>query len=228
MKKTLASLLIAGTLALGSAKAGSVLWTDDFSSGSLDPTRWTQSTFNNRGLPQEVGVSDEVYHVGVTSQGDREVVLSPNYSFQSGDRMAFDLIYSAGSGNNLMNTLINGSYPTEVKPQTTPNPGSGTIGYWNGAPDTGSELGTYHLEYLFFDDSIQQTTTRPNGTSIQHTLYSANSTDRTLGINIHTGHDGLINMNLDNFVLETVPEPSTIGLGLAGLITLGLRRKKIL
>jgi hypothetical protein len=226
MKKTLA-LLVAGTLALGSARAGSVLWTDDFSSGSLNPARWTQTTFNGRALPQEVGVSDGAYRVGVTSAGDREVVLSPNYSFQAGDKLMLDLIYVSGTGNNLMNTLVNDSYPTKVEPQTTPNPGSGTIGYWNGAPDTGSEFGTYHLEYLFFNDRVQQTTTRPDGTTIQHTLYSANSIDRTLGINIHTGHDGLTNMNIDNVTLETIPEPGALGLGIAGLLALGLKRKKI-
>jgi hypothetical protein len=60
-----------------------------------------------------------------------------------------------------------------------------------------------------------------------HTLLNRTEYPYTLGLNIHTGHNGLMDFEVDNVRVTQVPEPAT--LGIAGLATLvigaGLKRK---
>ena len=207
MKKTLAGLLIAGTLALGSAKAGLY---DNFSGESLDTNRWTESAFNGRTYPNSKGVdtTNSTYHIiqDTIDTDGREVVLTPQTSFQPGDKFQYDIKYNSGKGNNLYQVLVNGNYP-ETVPQTTPNPGSSTIGFWNGVPDTGNSPGVYHIKQEFFSNHISVTTTRPNGTQIQHSFVNV-SAPYSIGLNIHTGDDGLMNFEVDNAYTNGLPAPA--------------------
>lgn len=141
---------------------------------------------------------------------DTETILTPKIPFTNGTTLSYNLNYYSGSGNHLAQILINDSYPPAVIPSTTPLPGSGTIGYWNGIPDVGMQNGIYHIKQEFFTDHLNQTITRPNGTIIKHTYPSINEPYK-FGINIHTGHNGLLNFSLDNFQLcheiQDNPEP---------------------
>jgi len=199
-------------LCLSNEANGVMILYDDFSSGALDSSKWTESLFNGPPFPEFHAVSSEAYNVYQTSVGDTTIILSPNRQFASGDVFQFDLTYNSGSGNNSVNFLLNNAYIPNVDPQTTPLPGSGTIGYWNGLPDTGNALGTYTIKESFFSDRVEQTITRPDSTTISH-VYSGASYPYTFGINPHTGDNGTMNFSIDNAYLGNVPEPSALALG---------------
>ena len=218
-------------LALGEkANAQLVVFQDNFSSGSLDTTKWTESQFQGNPYPNTNAIDNArgTYRVIQNTVGDREVVLTPKHNFVVGDTISYSITYNSGSGNNLYQILLNGNYPMgEIFPNPTPNPGSGTIGYWNGIPDTGNQYGAYTITLSFFSDYIKQQTITPSGTTFVHTLLNRTEYPYTLGLNIHTGHNGLMDFEVDNVRVTQVPEPAT--LGIAGLATLvigaGLKRK---
>ena len=176
---------------------------DDFSSGILDVSKWSESKFNAPIYTEihSVDSQKKVYVVKHSSTGDRGIVLTPSRQFSSGQSLSYDVNYISGSGNNLYQIHINGNYPPSIIPSTTPNPGSGTIGYWNGVPDVGNVFGIYKVKLEFFDNHINQTIVRPDSTIIKHTYPGVNA-PHTIGLNIHTGHNGILNFELDNFYLN--------------------------
>lgn len=219
-------LTLAGLLLLPHQARTNFIMYDDFSSGILDVTKWSESQFQGHPFVDEhfVNGSSQTYIARVNSVGDKEVLLTPTREFVSGESLLYDLIYNSGSGNHLSQVLIDGNYPPETIPQITPNPGSGTIGFWNGIPDVGNTLGTYQIRQDFHPDRIEQTVIRPDGSSISHS-YKSVIEPYTFSINLHTGGNGLMNYEIDNVRIGTIPEPTTIGLGsLIILLGLGLKR----
>lgn len=229
MRKSLIALIAATIFGIvPSAKADLVLY-DNFSSTALNNTKWTESTWHGRPFTDQHAINplEQRYQLIQDNRGDAETILTPTRQFVAGDTLQFDIYYNSGEGNNLTQILINGNYPPIVDPQTTPLPGSGTIGFWNGIPDVGNEFGKYTIKQEFFSDRILMTTVRPNGTSIQHTL-SGISGPYSIGINTHTGHNGTLHFDIDNVYVNSVPEPATLalfGLGAIGAATV-LRKKK--
>src|SRR3989344_4010775 len=76
--------------------------------------------------------------------------------------------------------------------------GCGPIGYWNGVPDLGAQIGTYRINFDFFQNQVRMTAIRPDNITIINT-FTGNSAPYTLDINTHTGHNGLMHFDYDNF-----------------------------
>jgi hypothetical protein len=223
LKTAIASGLAA--ICLSQEARGVMILYDDFSSGSLNTGKWTESLFNGPPFPEIHAVNSGKYEIIQSTAGDHTIILSPNRQFSAGDVFQFDLTYNLGSGNNSVNFLLNNEYIPIVNPNPTPGPGSGTIGYWNGIPDAGNAFGTYNVKESFFSDRVEQTITRPDSTTLSHT-FSGASHPYTFGINPHTGDNGTMSFSVDNaYINGSVPEPSaTLLLGIGATGVAGSRR----
>lgn len=182
---------------------------DDFSSGVLDSTKWTESQYNNREFTEQhfVDNSSGRYHVIQSTPTDRETNLTIKYQFQPGDTLDYQAFYYGGSGNNASQILIDNKYIPFCDPNPTPSPGSGCISYWNGLSDVGNQIGLYQIHQDFFSNSIVQTLIRPDGTEFIHT-FSGFIPPHDYTINTHTGHDGTLDFEYDNFYINGIPEPN--------------------
>ncbi len=173
---------------------------DDFSSGALNTQKWTESIFNAPVHADEhlVNPQEQAYHVKQNTEGDTGTVLTPTRQFKAGESLRYQITYHGGSGNNMYQPLINGNYPPALNGTCNfPTAGCGPIGYWNALPDVGNQTGTYKISYKFFSNHILMTTIRPDGTSISHDYISVTS-PYSIGLNIHTGHNGLLHFDVDN------------------------------
>ncbi len=223
LKQKLAVPLIVSSLTT-SALAQSTLY-DDFSSGTLNTLLWQESS--QAPYPDFHGIDQvrQTYRVIQNTMGDRGVVLTPTSTFNAGDIFEYDVIYNAGTGNHLFQLFHNGGYNGSVNPNPTPISGSIGIGYWNQTPDASNGLGTYHFEHDFLENGqILETVTRPDHSIRQYTISNL-SEPYTLGLNVHTGHNGLMDFEIDNVYISQIPSPAPIGLlGLAGIAV--SRRKR--
>ena len=188
---------------------------DDFSSGSLDITKWNE--YNGFQVPiftdeHFVNITEEVYHIQQFITMDTETNLEPTRQFFSGDIFSYQVLYKGGSGNHFSQPLINGNYPpTQVEPCVAPG-GCGPIGYMNGVPDLEAQIGTYNITYEFSSNQVKMNSTRPDGVSIINT-FTGNSEPFTFAINTHTGNNGLMYFDYDNFNiyrLNSVPNLTLI------------------
>lgn len=208
----LRNLMLTGLAALvigaGSSKAQEVY--DDFSSGSLNTGKWTESGFFEEHL-----VRGGVYHTHQINPGNAEFTLKINRQFLAGETLEHDVNYVSGEGNQQFQYLFNestwaGGYTWEGV-CSTPSPGCNGIGYWNGETDVGIQKGVYHRKLDFLEDRIIVTTTRPNGTQIVHTAISDGTPflpPYTVRLIPHTGYDGVTNFDFDNFIISQNPVPS--------------------
>lgn len=231
MKITAVYLLFIFALMISSVSATQVCEVyDDFSSGSLNLSKWTESTFHGDPFTDEhfVNSSEGSYHVKQNVAGDAETNLQPNILFNSGDSFSYEAIYHGGSGNHQSQPLINENYPpTQLETCLFLTAGCGPIGYWNDYPDLGAQIGTYKIKFEFSSNEVKMTAIRPDNITVINT-FTGNSEPYTLEINTHTGHNGLMHFDFDNFEFcheeETpiVPEFSTIVLTFTILGTLGI------
>ncbi|MDO8460083.1 MAG: hypothetical protein Q7S74_03170 [Nanoarchaeota archaeon] len=177
---------------------------DDFSSGFLDSTKWIESTFHGDPFTDEhfVNISEEAYHIEQNIEGDRETNLEPTRLFNAGDSFYYEVVYKGGSGNHQSQPLINGNYPpSQIESCNYPIAGCGAIGYMNDFPDLGAQIGTYRINFEFFHNQVKMTTIRPDNVNIINT-FTGNSEPYKLTINTHTGHNGLMHFDLDNFYIN--------------------------
>lgn len=176
---------------------------DDFSSGQLNPAKWAESTWHGQPFTDEHFVSHlgSEYHVQQNVERDAETNLAPRRQFFAGESFSYEVTYRGGSGNHQSQPLINGNYPpSQIEPCDFRTAGCGAIGYWNAFPDLGAHKGTYRITYEFFPTQVKMTAIRPDGVVIVNTL-TGNSEPYTLTINTHTGHNGRMHFDYDNFTL---------------------------
>jgi len=173
---------------------------DDFSTGNLNLTKWEESTgFQVNAFTDEhfVNTSQEVYHIQQNTPGDRETNLRPKREFVANESFSYEVTYSGGIGNHFSQPLINGNYPqSQIEPCTAPG-GCGAIGFFNGLPDLGAQIGTYLIIFEFSSNQVKMTSVRPDNVSIVNT-FTGNSAPYNLTINTHTGHNGLMHFDYDN------------------------------
>jgi len=173
---------------------------DDFSSGPLNTNKWIELQFHNDPFTDEhfVNTTEGVYHIAQISVGDAETNLRPIINFTAGHSFSYEVIYKGGSGNHFSQPLINGNYPSTQTNPCLASGGCGPIGYWNGVPDLGAQIGTYRINFDFFQNQVRMTAIRPDNITIINT-FTGNSAPYTLDINTHTGHNGLMHFDYDNF-----------------------------
>lgn len=189
---------------------------DDFSNGSLNPDKWTESTLTT--YLDEHFISSEdggVYHTAQLNPGNADVVFTPTREFNPGEILEHTVNYVSGEGNQQFQYMFNdatwsGGY-TWLEDCTTPSPGCNGIGHWNGDTDVGAQLGVYNRRLEFLEDRIFITTTRPDGTQINHTAIDDGSGNLvppyTVHLIPHTGHNGITHFDFDNFEICVEEEP---------------------
>lgn len=101
---------------------------DDFSSGSLDLNKWNvKQDYQGQPFTLEYGLDNitERFHIGQDISEDRRTYLVPQYNFNYGDILKWDMDYASGSGNRLGSYLLiqknDGSFHRDIF----------GIGYWN-------------------------------------------------------------------------------------------------
>lgn len=175
---------------------------DDFSSGVLNESKWKESLFHGRPFNDEhfVNLSEGIYHVAQISVRDAETNLAPKRQFISGESFSYEVIYNGGSGNHFSQPLINGNYPPTQIESCLAEGGCGAIGFWNGVPDLGAQIGTYKITYNFSLNEVKMTSIRPDNLTVINT-FTGNSEPYNLTINTHTGHNGLMHFDYDNVIV---------------------------
>ncbi|MEK6916046.1 MAG: hypothetical protein AABW89_05905 [Nanoarchaeota archaeon] len=179
---------------------------DNFSSGQLSNNSWIESTWHNRPFTDEhfVNTTEQVYHIAQISVGDAETNLRPIRQFIAGESFSYEVTYRGGSGNHASQPLINGNYPpSQIEVCNYTTAGCGVIGYWNAAPDLGAQVGTYKIKFDFSQNQVRMTSIRPDNITIINT-FTGNSAPYTLDINTHTGHNGLMHFDYDNFYISSI------------------------
>lgn len=174
---------------------------DDFSSGNLSQNKWIESQFHGNPFTDEHFVDnvEQAYHIAQLSVGDAQTNLRPLLNFTAGQSFSYEATYNGGSGNHASQPLINGNYPpNQTNPCNFTTAGCGVIGHWNAAPDLGAIVGTYKIRFDFSQHKVVMTATRPDNITIVN-IFTGNSAPYTLDINTHTGHNGLMHFDYDNF-----------------------------
>ncbi len=206
-----------GAVALGAGNVEAFLY-DDFSSGILDPNKWFESTQTMFHDEHFVNPSEGAYHTAHLNESDRETVLMfNNYTFNPGDILEYDMIYSGGSGNRIHIVDLDNDYRW-----------LGQVGYWNGIEPGGNDFGLYRAKVEFDNSGANLFIRRPDNSQFFRRLNSTRQ-QHTFGFGTRTGHTGLVHMDYDNVYITPVPEPSTLaglGLGALGLFALSRKRKK--
>lgn len=220
MKNTLRNTILTGltALTLSSTPAKAILY-DDFSSGFLDSDKWSEVSNMSEHFVNNFGL---FYHTGQTTPSDRENLLMLNRTFNSEEFLNYSINYSSGSGNRIHVISIDNSSSKFY----------GLFGFWNGIEPAGNDFGTYNMRIDFTDLGTDLTITKPDN-SVATRFFSSPGSTHTIGIGTRTGHNGLVNMDYDNFyingITENVDVPdsgSTLSLGLLGLGALFATRRK--
>ena len=174
---------------------------DDFSAETLNNSKWVESSVLT--FADEHFVSNGTYHVEQFVPGDHDTTLSPTHDFLPGESFVYDIIYHSGTGNHMYQLKIEDMWfynwaPPYVCP--TPLPGCSGIGYWNGVPDLGNQTGIYHVRLVFGNNSIDMDITRPDDTIFSYKIINV-VVPVTVGMKIHTGHNGIMHFDVDNVSL---------------------------
>ena len=168
---------------------------DDFSSGSLDSSKWTVST-DAAGYTTEykVDASEGRYHTLQNTARDAVVFLEMTRKINAGERVEFDVNYVSGSGNNIQYVKINGKGIADIMGCSN----CGAIGFWNTAGSVGSSTGTYHFKFTFKSNKqvLMETTS-----GFSQILSVGDNYPYTFRLVSGTGHNGLMHFDYDNFVI---------------------------
>ena len=206
LNKTLSYILLAGSLILTPfVKADRYIY-DDFSSGTLDTSRWEE-----RGSLDEHYVNSEEgsYHTAQLAEADKEATLGLLRDFKAGESLEYNVNYRECSGNILGRIIIN-KQAGDTGLQTPQCEGQGfatggAVGFWNGLSCVGQSInGLYHVKIDFFDEHVDATFTDPNGNIITYSpIFSQTIAPYTVEMQTRTGHNGIAHIDYDNFILTT-------------------------
>jgi len=193
---------------------------DDFSSGTLDPLKWTErSDTEGNPLVSVYGVSDGVYHTAQPSAANGVIQLEMTHAFQAGEAVEFDATINAAAGNRKIRLNVN-NWPTNLG-YDSPSCGIGVaIGYWNEPTCVPAALATYHIRVEFNGDGTINAIFEKDGVAyswngllphpgvIGSPPFFTYETPVTFGVESRSGHNGTFDVDFDNFVIfpaEPVP-----------------------
>lgn len=177
---------------------------DDFSGSSLDTSLWTESVDSTAsGNLDEYGLdtTNENYHTAQLTAADRGRLLLLTKSFENGDVLQYNVSLEKSSGNILSRLYIGGTYLDLIIGTSLSYPEyatTGDIGYWNGDSEVGNGIGTYEVIVNFNSDSADFEITNPSGIVWNYTATGLTA-PYTFGVATRTGHNGIGEINYDNF-----------------------------
>lgn len=192
---------------------------DDFSSGTLDSSKWEiRQDVENQPFMDDYGVrlesGNHVFHTQNSSGGDKRTYLFPTRTFTTGDTIEYDSILTSRDGTYAQMTLVTGSqyYRLGMRGQAA--------GF--------DEFGIAHNKITFEENLLAIERTTPSG-SILYDNLPLSTSNGNYELYIGSFVNGTMHMDLDNFTITSaVPEPSSTGVAM-GLGALGtafaLRRK---
>jgi len=219
IKKTLASIVLVGATILGlgnRAKATPILY-DDFSSPTLNASKWDvrQDTEGQPHMDEHyVDTDNQNFHLQQNTIGDRRTYLVPKRTFTTGDKLEYDVEVVSREGNYGNFIIVTGDQNIRTMGE----------GYVNGVQGY-DELGLGHIELEFFENNLRITREAPSGSvPIENVPLNNSNGIYELYIGGLSGHNGKCHIDLDNFYTDVVPEPITLGLlGFGGLALLRKR-----
>lgn len=162
---------------------------ENFSSESLDLNKWEIGSNSI----DEAFIENQVYHTAQLNPADKEITLKLNHTFNVGDILEYDVNYASGDGNRISQGVIDNSEYS-------------LFGFWNSIGDggVGNDFGVYHVKINFTEQGVSNKITLPNGT-ITFTRPDGNLPSVGLthiySVKTRTGHNGIVEMNYDNFVV---------------------------
>lgn len=174
---------------------------DDFSSGTLDLDKWEiRQDIEGQPLMDEYSVLSEnanlQFHTQQNIIGDRRIYLFPKRNFTTGDSVEYDVNLISKEGNHGQMVLLTGDQYIRIGMRGT---------------DAGfDELGIAHMKLEFQENNLHiERTTPSNSTLIDNLALSNLNGNYGLYIGSFSGHNGIVHMDYDNFVIcFELPQPT--------------------
>ena len=170
---------------------------DDFSSGSLDSSKWeVRQDIEGQPLMDEYGVVEEngnyVFHTQQNTIGDGRVYLFPKQNFTIGDIIEYDFNVISKEGHYGQMVLLTGYQYIRI----------GIMGFNNGIQGY-DELGTSHVRIEFQKNNLHLIRTSPSGLVLVDDLALTNiNGNYELYIGSFSGHNGKTHIDYDNFTIQ--------------------------
>ncbi len=160
---------------------------DDFSSGTLDTSKWEiRQDVEGQPLMEEYWVDPvlENFHTQQTTAVDRRVYLVPKKIFKAGDTLEYDFNLISRSGTFAQMILLTGS------------------DYYRfaGVDTSTGDLGEYHIILEFFEDRLEVSRFTPIGTFNQ--TFTLTNPNGEYELYIGSFSNGQVHIDYDNFVIN--------------------------
>jgi len=174
---------------------------DDFSSDTLDTTKWEiRKDVEGQSFVEEYGIDTvlENFHTQQNIIGDRRVYLVPTINFTVGDSIEYDVDVISREGHYGNFVLVIGEECTGLQPNRCI---FGMVGNSNG-PQPFDELGITKASIVFYDDRVERNQLSPSGQSYTASIPLQNPNGSyQLYIGAVSGHNGKMHMDFDNFTI---------------------------
>lgn len=165
---------------------------DDFSSGTLDTSKWEiRQDVEGQPFMDEYQVDSglEDFHTQQNTIGDRRVYLVPKHTFTTGDVIEYDFNVISKEGNYMQMDLLTGDQYIRL----------GIMGYLSGVQGY-DELGISHIKIEFQENNLHLIRTSPSGVVLTDNLpLTKTNGNYELYIGSVSGHNGKAHIDYDNF-----------------------------
>ena len=205
MKKHIILTIITVLFISGISFAASFVY-DDFSAAPLNTSKWNITCGDALGCVPIVGINTTTQTFQIeqpTPHGIGQATATYlnliGHNFTENETLEFDVNYSKNIGNQVL------GFQYDTLP---PAPCFVCMGYWNGDVDVGNVAGLYHFKIIFLSGKqIFTNLTKPDNSTL--TRFYNYSTDNPIFYpSAATGHNGILRVDYDNFIITT-PEPPT-------------------
>ena len=174
---------------------------DNFNGSPLNLTKWNISCGDVLGCVPVVKINTTTQTFEIAQPTPHGISQSTatyfnliGHNFTDGEVLEFDVNYTANVGNQVL------GFTYDTLP---PAPCFSCMGYWNGVVGDGNLVGNYHFKITFFGNgTILVDITKPdNSHAIRNYNYATN--EPHFYLSAATGHDGVLRVDYDNFVIST-------------------------
>ena len=176
---------------------------DDFSSGSLDTSKWeVRQDVEGQPFMDEYLVDTilQNFHTQQNILGDRRIYLVPKYTFTTGEVFEYDFNVVSKEGNYMQMDLLTGDQYIRL----------GIMGYINGIQGY-DELGVSHIKIEFQENNLHFERTTPSNITLTDDLILTNSNGNyEFYIGSLSGHNGKTHIDFDNFVICSEEQGPTL------------------